>query len=89
MNIMALARVTEFALAAIRLGLGIVLFFLTTLLAGIIGKFSFEPHVPFGTRCLLVLLSLSFVLQSYAACRILLFRRKGNEAGPTSEAPGL
>src|SRR5882672_1997794 len=72
---MAMGRIARFALLAIRLGLGTFLLFWTTLVAGIIGQLAFG-HVPFGTRCLLVLLSLFFALQAYAVCRILLFRSR-------------
>jgi hypothetical protein len=78
---MLLKRIMKFVMLAIRLGLGIVLVFCTTLVAGIGGQLSFGHHLPIGTRLVFVLLSLFFALQSYAVCRILIFRRRARSTG--------
>jgi hypothetical protein len=85
---MALGRTTRLAVLIIRLSLGIVLLFCTTLIGGVSGQLAFS-HVAFAKRCLFVLLSLFFALQAYAVCRILLFRRRAGAAVSFSSPPGL
>ena len=74
-------RLKKFVLIASRLSLGIVLVFCTSLVAGMIGQLAFGHRVPLATRFQLVLASLFFAAQTYAAFRILIFRRR---VGPDS-----
>jgi len=82
-----LVRMTKIALRIIRLSLGVVLFFCTILIAGIIGQFSLDHSLPLGTRFLVLFISLCFALQSYAVCRILIIRGRARRIGPNFEPP--
>lgn len=88
LTIMLLRRLRKFALLAIRVTIGLVLFYCTALLAGVIGQFAFERDVPFGTRSVLFLVSLFFALQACMIYRILIFRRRARGTGSDFKPPG-